>query len=695
MSTGIFSIGVSGLAAAQMGLLATEHNVVNANTAGYTRQATVQATNIAINTGVGAIGQGVHVQTIKRMYDQFVTGQVDSAQTQVSELDAFYTQASQIDTMLADADAGLSPALQGFFSGVSSVGANPSLLAARQSMLASAQTMVTRFHTIDTRLSELKDQVNGQVTDAVSQINSYASQIADLNQRIIISQSSYGQPPNDLLDQRDQLVNELNKQIKVTTSTNSDGSFNVYIGTGQQLVVGANHMEMTATPSSADQSRIVVGLKTAGGTQELPESMITGGKLGGLIDFRSNSLDLVANEMGRVAASLALTFNAQHSLGQDLLGKIDGDAGFVGNFFTLSDPKVTANMYNKGSGSLSATFADPEKPTAPDFSGNFYTKLTTSDYQIQFVNGSGGYTVTRLDDNTVVGSGTGPGSVTFDGVKLNIATIGASGDKFKIQPTAEMARNIGVDTRIAADPRLIAAAAPIRVNVSSTNTGSMTMSQGIVGVGYTAPASGADIPLTATATSLNGMNAPWSAVYSDGLRATATAGTVPGTWDVTYSYPSGAAPAADIGVSGAQLSKGGLTLSKITFSEMSFDINGTPAAGDTFTVAKNSSGVQDNRNALLFARLQTQNTVSDGTATYQSAYARLVADNGIRTREAKVRLDAQTAVLDQATSVRESLSGVNLDEEAANMLKYQQAYQAASKILEIGNKMFDTILSLG
>lgn len=666
MGTGIFSIGVSGLTAAQMGLLATEHNVVNANTPGYSRQATVQATNIAVNTGAGAIGQGVHVQTIKRMYDQYLTGQVNTAQTQVSELDAYYAQLTQIDTMLADTSAGLSPALQDFFSGVQQVASNPSLLPARQSMIASAQTMASRFHNIDARLAELKDQVNGRVTDAVSAINAYASQLADINQRIVISESGYGQPANDLLDQRDQIVADLNKVIKVTTSTNSDGSYNVYIGSGQQLVVGANVMEMTATPSTSDPSRMVVGLKTAGGTQEFPESLIKGGELGGLLDFRSNSLDLVVNELGRVAASVALTFNAQHSLGQDLLGKIAGDVGFVGNLFTISDPKVIANGFNTGAGNLVASFMAPVAPSAPDYSGNFYTELTTSNYQVQF-GAAGAYSITRLDDNQVVASGTGVGVVNFDGVSLNISAVGANGDKFVLQPVSEVARNIDIDSRIIADPRLVAAAAPIRVTQATTNTGSMSISQGIVGVGYSAPA--APLTLTATATTLNGVPGTWTAVYSDGTSSTTT-GNIP-------------------------LTSGTATLAKVAYSGMSFNINGTPAVGDQFVVQRNTSGVQDGRNAVLFAKLQTQNTVSDGTSTFQSAYARLVADNGIRTREVKVQLAAQSAVLDQATATRESLSGVNLDEEAANMLKYQQAYQAASKILEIGNKLFDTILALG
>ncbi len=229
MSSGLYSIGVSGVAAAQLGLLATEHNVANANTPGYTRQRTVQATNIAINTGAGSIGQGVHVQTIERLYDRYLTGQVNSATTKLAEIDAYYSSIKQIDNLLADPSAGLSPALQDFFSGVQQVAANPALLSARQSMISSAQTLVSRFQSIEGRLDELTATVNGQIGDAVKSINSYATEIADLNQRIVIAESSTGQPANDLLDQRDQLIKELNGLIKVSTTTNSDGAFNVLL----------------------------------------------------------------------------------------------------------------------------------------------------------------------------------------------------------------------------------------------------------------------------------------------------------------------------------------------------------------------------------------------------------------------------------------------------------------------------------
>lgn len=691
MSTGIFSIGVSGIAAAQLGLLATEHNVVNANTPGYTRQRTVQATNVAVNTGAGALGQGVHVATIERMYDRFLTGQVNTAQAQVSQLDTYYSQIKQIDGMLADPSSGLSPALQDFFTGVQQVASNPSSLPARQSMISSAQTLATRFHTLDARLGELTDQINGRITGAVSSVNAYATQIASVNQSIVISESGYGQPANDLLDQRDQLVSELNKLIKVSTTTNSDGSYNVFIGSGQQLVVGTQVMELTATASKSDPSKIVVGLKTAGGTQEFPDSLINGGELAGLITFRNESLDPVINELGRDAASLALTFNAQHGLGQDLLGKISGDVGFVGDFFTIPKPTVIANGNNSATstGLPVVSFVTLPNPptTASNLSGNFYTDLTTSDYQMAY-DGTN-YKLTRVND----GASWTDTSIANLSAKINSSVVATNpwgpqgftlaagagtyvaGDQFVIKPVAEAGRNIDIDSRVTADPRLIAAGAPVRVTQALANLGSMKMSQGLVGVGYSAPLSASPVTLTtvtasapATGAALTGISVAWTAVYSNGATASGT---------------------GEIG-----LTNGSGTLAKITFSGITFDINGTPTVGDKFSVERNANGVQDGRNAILFAKLQTQNTVAGGTATYQSAYASLVADNGIRTRETKIRLDAQTSVLTQAQDTRDSLSGVNLDEEAANMLKFQQAYLASSKILEIGNKLFDTILSL-
>lgn len=698
MSTGFYSIGVSGLAAAQLGLLATEHNVVNANTPGYTRQRTVQATNLPVNTGAGAIGQGVNVVTIERMYDKYLTAQVASAQTKVSEIDAYYGEIKQIDNLLADPTAGLTPALQDFFSGVQQVAANPSLLSARQSMISSAETLVSRFQSLDSRLSELRDEVNGRIGDSVSNINALSTQIADLNQRIILSESSYGQPANDLLDQRDQLVNDLNQLIKVTTSTNSNGGFNVFIGTGQQLVVGNRAMTMTAAAASSDPSKIVVGLQTAGGgVLEMPESMIVGGELGGLVRFRNETLNTATNELGRLSASIALTFNAQNKLGQDLLGRANGEAGFNADFFStgLMTPLVSANARNAGTAVVSAAFAAPTY--GPEVNnGNFYTKLTTSDYQLNTVsvdplNGSNNtYSLTRLSDSTkwpttgalsLAALSTVVESSEGFSLAINSPATDAVGNSYLIQPTKNAANNLQVNPVVAADPRTIAAALPFSTTAVASNTGTGAISSGTGVPGFSSsllPASGISIAYSSAAPaslSFSGLVAGQSITYK-----------VPGTVGET-SYTVPALPAQPR----IPYSQG----MAVSVNGMSVVMTGQPNNGDTFKIQRNTAASADARNALALGKLQTQSTVAGASATFQTAYAEMVARNGIKARELAVMGAAQQTVLDQAQASRDALSGVNLDEEAANMIRYQQAYQASAKILEVGKTLFDSILQLG
>ena len=674
MATGNINSGITGIQVAQLGLLTTEHNIANAHTPGYTRQRTIQTNNVPMATGSGYIGQGAHVTTVERMYDSFLSAQVNRTQTTSSELAAYYTQIKQIDNMLADANAGVSSALQEFFTGVQKVSANPSQLPARQAMISSAQSLVSRYQGLADRIDQMYEGVNGQITTAVSSINAYAKEIANLNQGIVIARSVNNQPPNDLLDQRDQLVLELNKLVKVTTTSNTDGTFNVYVGNGQLLVASAEAMAMTAAPSQDDPSRFVVGVKTAGGTQELPEFLISGGSLSGLLSFRSASLDRVANDLGRGAASLALTFNAQNALGQDLLGNIAGDAGFISKFFNEPTPTVIAST--PSSPAVNAIYS------APTLDGNFYTNLTSSDYRLAYDGAH--FTLTRLTDNKPFPTPPALASTLADintalaadpqGFTLDTSTVfGASAASYLIQPTRNAASGLSVNTAVANDTRLIAAAAPISTKAASTNSGSAVISAGSVGPSYTAAAG---LPATFT--------------YSPVLPAAVPPLNMHASVAVTVTHGSGAPVAYAAGASWNYVSG-----DTITFNNgVSFQISGSPNTGDVFTVSRNSSGVSDGRNALALGQLQTQSTMSGKTASYQSAYAQMVSDAGNKSREIAVKSDAQAALLKQATEARDSLSAVNLDEEAANLMKYQQAYQASAKMMDVGNKMFDTLLSI-
>lgn len=639
MGSSVFNIGVSGLAAAQAGLLTTGHNISNASTPGFNRQQIVQSTNTPQFTGAGYFGQGTNVTTVQRVYNQFLASQTLSAQTRLSELNAYADQIRQVDGLLADPSAGLSTALNDFFRGVHEVAANPASIPARQSMLSMAQALVGRFQSVDGRLNEIRDGVDTQLASTVADINSYTTQIAALNQRIILAQAAGpGQPANDLLDQRDQLIAQLNQQVRVTTLTESDGSLSVFVGNGQAVVVGAQSYGLATMQSGEDASRMTVGITLAsGGTAALPEAMLTGGTLGGLLAFRRESLDTAQNALGRIALGLAETFNAQHRLGQDLTGALGG------NFFTAPAPQVITpnNPPNGGTAAIGVAVASA-------------ANLTTSDYRLT-ANGGGNYTLVRLSDSTTVFSATALPQ-TVDGLTISLASGAANaGDSFLIQPTRAAAHDIAVALT---DARSIAAAAPIRTAASNGNSGTGAISAGSVNA---PPPVNANLTQTVTIT----FNNP------------------PTTFDVVGTGTGN--PAGVAYTAGGSISYNGWTV----------EIGGTPAAGDVFTISANSAGVSDNRNALLLAGLQTGKTLAGGTASYQSAYAQIVSDVGNKTREIQVTATAQESVVKQAEEAQQSLSGVNLDEEAANLLRYQQAYQASGKMIEIADKLFNTLLELG
>ncbi len=633
MSSGLFGIGLSGLNAAQAGLLTTGHNISNAATPGFNRQQVLQSNSTPQLSGAGYFGTGVDVDTVRRIYSQFLDQQVVSSQARSSELDSYYAQLRQLDNVLADPSMGLSPVLQTFFAAVQDVATHPANAASRQSLLSAASMLDSRFELIDNRFRELRAGVDADIQSTIGTVNTYASEIARLNQAIVLAKGlSGGHPPNDLLDQRDRLVLDLNKLIRATTVPQDDGSLNVFIGNGQPLVAGVDTLRLVAVRDSQDSSRMTVGFQTPGGVTQLPESTLGGGSLGGLLAFRAQALDATQNALGRVAVVLAERFNAQHRLGQDLSGVLGG------NFFSVAAPTVIAATGNTGNAMLSAAYADAGA-------------LTASDYRIAFDGAN--YTITRLSDSTQTVTGALP--ATLDGFTLTLASGAfAAGDSFVVRPTRDGAAGLSL---LIGDPARIAAAAPIRTAQAATNTGTGSISGGSVN--------------------------PPPPVDANLQQPVTINFTGPNTFDVT-----GAGTGNPVGlayVPGQDISFNGWTV----------QISGAPAAGDSFTVGPNTGGIADNRNALLLGALQTAMLVGNGSASLQSAYAALVGDVGRRTNELEVTSRAEATLLGQHTAARESFSGVNLDEEAANLVRYQQAYQAAGKVLQVAATMFETILEIG
>jgi len=635
MGSNIYSASLSGMNAAQYGLATTQHNIANASTPGYTRQQMVVTARASQATGAGFVGQGVDVGSVVRTYDEFLTTQVRQEQSQASYLSTYLSSMTQMDNLVADPATGVSPAMQDFFNAMNGVANSPESVPARQTVLSAAQAAVNRFQAMDQRLSDISNGLTGQIAGSVQMVNTYANQIAALNGNIKSALSmSQGQQPNDLMDQRDYLVNQLNKEIKVSVQQQSDGSMSVFVGNGQALVIDEKAMALQVVQSPVDPSKVNIAYLNNGKITSLQQSSLQGGSLGAYLTFRDQSLEPARNALGRVALGFAASINQQNQSGQDLNGVLGS------GLLNSAAPRVDTGVNNTGTASVTATIAD-------------VSALTTSDYQLRFDGAN--YTMTRLSDNVVsyLGATLVP-APTVDGVTVNLAFGAmAAGDGFLIRPTANAARDIALLTT---DPTKLAAAAPMRTSAALANIGSAKISAGSVN----AP------PLDAA------LQSPLSITF-----------TSPTTYAVSGAVPAVVGDQAY--VSGQDISYNGWTM----------QISGTPVAGDVFNVASNTGASGDNRNALLMAALQNRNLMINGTSSLQSAYSQLVGQIGSKSSELAVTSMAQDTMLNQTISAQQSVSGVNLDEEAANLMRYQKAYQAAAKAMEIANSMFDSLLSLG
>ncbi|WP_439537704.1 flagellar hook-associated protein FlgK [Methyloversatilis sp.] len=646
MGTQLYNIGITGLNAAQAGLITTGHNISNAATPGFTRQQVVLGTNDPQLTGSGFLGQGARIETVRRIYSQFLTAQVMEAKTQNAEYGAYADQIAALDNLLADPEAGLSPAMSDFFDALQSVSASPTSLASRQSAISAAQSMTARFNALDTRLEQVRTGLNGEITGSVELINQLVTQVAQYNEQIAVAESTTGPTrlANDMLDARERLITELNELVRVTQLQQSDGSINLFIGNGQPLVVGGSSFTLAASTSLEDASRIEVSYTAPGGAVlRLQEDTINGGKLGGLLAFRRETLDGAQNALGRIAIGMAEQFNAQHALGQDLNGALGTNV-----FNVLAGSALPA--------STNSTVAAAQVNVAISDS----SQLTTSDYRLAFDGAT--YTLTRMSDNqswsaATLGGLPPPGSP--QGFTLDSgATTLAAGDSFLVQPT----RNGGSDIRtVITDPRMLALAMPVSTSAALANTGNGSISAGTVTSTTGLPLGG---PITLT------------------FDATTNVFNVTGGPGGTIAYNPTTESA---GKSFTFAGQGGFT----------FQMSGLPRNGDTFTIAPNSSGQGDNRNLLALGALQNAGTLAAGSTGFQGAYAQMVASIGAQAREVQVNQTAQKVLLSRVEESQQSLSGVNLDEEAANLLRYQQAYQAAGKMIELASRLFDTLLQIG
>ncbi|MEB4673980.1 flagellar hook-associated protein FlgK [Enterobacteriaceae bacterium G50] len=421
----LINSAMSGLSAAQSALNTTSNNIASYNVSGYTRQTTVLASaNSTLGAG-GWVGNGVYVSGVQREYNAFITNQLRTAQSQSSGLTTRYEQMSKIDDMLSGTTNSLSTTLQDFFSSMQTLVSNAEDPAARQTVLGKADGLVNQFKVADQYLRDQDKQVNLSIATTVNQINNYANQIASLNDKISrLTGVGAGASPNDLLDQRDQLVGELNKLVGVEVNEQDSGTFNVTMANGYTLVQGSNARQLAAVPSSSDPTRTTVAyVDNVAGNIEIPEKLLNSGSLGGLLTFRSQDLDQTRNSLNQMALAFADAFNAQHAQGIDA----NGDKGK--DFFTIGSPSVVANSKNSGNASLTAKVTDA-------------SSVQATDYRVSYKNGE--WQVTRLSDNTTVKAQEKDGALSFDGLSVTVSGTPAENDSFTVKPVSDAIVNMSV-----------------------------------------------------------------------------------------------------------------------------------------------------------------------------------------------------------------------------------------------------------
>ncbi|KUQ40483.1 flagellar hook-associated protein FlgK [Enterobacter hormaechei] len=445
----LINSAMSGLSAAQSALNTVSNNISSYNVAGYTRQTTILGASNSTLTGGGWVGNGVYVSGVQREYDAFITNQLRAAQNQSSGLTTRYQQMSKIDDVLSDTTNSLSANLQDFFKSLQTLVSNAEDPAARQTVLGKADGLVNQFKTNDQYLRDQDAQVNTAISTSVDQINNYAKQIANLNDQISrLTGVGAGASPNELLDQRDELVSELNKIVGVDVTVQDSGTYNISIANGYTLVQGSNASQLAAVKSSADPARTTIAyVDAAAGNVEISEKQITTGSLGGLLTFRSQDLDQARNTLNQMALAFADAMNTQHQAGFDA----NGDKG--GKLFDFGSPAVLSNGKNTGSASVTATMTDS-------------TKVQATNYKVEY-NGTD-WTITRLSDNTsFTAKPDASGNLSFDGLNVKISGSANNKDSFIVKPVNDVIVNM--DVAISDESKLAMASAQGSGESDNTN----------------------------------------------------------------------------------------------------------------------------------------------------------------------------------------------------------------------------------
>jgi len=659
----LLNLGTRAMFANYAALQTTSNNISNANTKGYSRQSVELETAGGQFSGAGFFGKGVNVTTVSRAHDAFLTREAAGSRAIASADQTRADQLSRLEQVFDTGEAGIGHAAGQFLNAFVDVANQPQDMSARQVVLARATDVAARFRAAGEQIDAMQSAITQELKTSIAAVNSLAERVADINGQIALAQGS-GHTPNDLLDQRDQMISEISGYLQVTTLEADDGSMSLFIGGGQLLVLGGQATTLVAVPDTFNPGIVKLGVASAGVQNALPDNVITGGSIAGLLDFQQNDLADARNLLGQMAASLAGRVNEQQALGLDLSTPATSGAAI----FSTGTPSVAAGNRNAkdGSGIDIASYINGSGVRVPSVSMTITSpsELRASAYEVTPDTATpGNYLVKRLSDGQVTSIASGD---EIDGFRLDVVVpLPVAGDRFLLQPVGSAALNMRV---VLDDPKGIAAASPVTGSVDVDNTGTATV---------------ADVHSISTSLDPN-------------LTATITFNSDTGDYD----WELRDATTNVLDSSGSATWQAG---EAIELNGWSMTLNGVPKSGDIVTVQRTAYPATDNGNARALTDLRDARIVgtemSGGTVTVPGetitdAYANALASVGVQVQSARLAAQMSASVANDAEAARSAKTGVNLDEEAARLIQFQQSYQAAAKMLQVAQSVFDTLLEV-
>ena len=673
----LFQIGLSGIYSSQASLTTTSHNIANINTEGYSRQTVQVETAGATRAGDYFIGQGSLVSGIERAYDQFAFTENMMNTSQFGYYQEVYQQTSQLDMLLSDSGTSVIQPILDTFETINGVADSPNTLESRQVFLESANNMVSQYNRLYDNLEIQYSNINSNIVNSAEVVTTLADSLASINKQIAaVTGAGVTSNANDLMDQRDQALTELSQYVDVSTVANENGMINVFIGSGQALVMGGAAMKMVSVNGDPDPTRKELALSVNGNIVNIDGARL-GGSVAALFDTRNNDLESAFNQLGQSIVGLTHAINEQQKEGTDLDGEIGGNLFNDINSTSSMQGRVLPHSDNLGSAQLSVRIDDLSELTADEFDlvVDAYDVGPPETISFTSTNRSTGTTESLVIADTSVSSRI---EIPGAGISIGIDSIDATdppqvGKTFTLRPTRLAAQEASVEIT---DPVKIAAAgAEIVVAADDDNEGDAALRISSINKD-SASYSEADYPITINISDVDSA-----------------------TGEVTYELLnknnvslSSSAQMPDIATGIITFDLGGVEVEVVSGSLQGDTVGPPVIEGDTFSVSFNETGVGDNSNMLKIADLQNQKIMNDGKATFSDVYSGLLSEVGAKAGNADTSMQTMEILQAQSYERLQSMSGVNMDEEAANLLQFQQHYSAAARVISVASELFDTIL---